>query len=708
MGYFHSRKALLLACSAMLVAQGAAAQDTNTGATETADKKKGRVTLLERLVVGAGKEKVAIDTPQAVTVLDQDDLDRRQAATVGDFFKNVPGVTVVGSDRVAGQAFNIRGIGALEAADESKILINIDGVNKFYEQYRMGSLFTEPELYKQVEVLRGPASSTLYGSGALGGTVNFTTKDASDFLEPGQTTAVRAKTSYESNGNGLLGSLTWAQRMNENTELLFSGNYRRSGTIYTALDKPISGSDFNSWSGLAKVTHRFADDNEQVIRLSYQQWQSNLNDTDYSQTGSLTFGTIDRDTSDKTFNFSYENPASDNPWLDLKFSFAYSDTSVAQKDAKLPASLASMANNALFLPSKYAYRTFSTRLENTIETSGENFENHLTGGIQLSHQSRVGETTTSGSAIGFHPQGTDSRMGLYLQDEFVWANKLTLIPGIRSDFVWQTPDKRIAGARDVDDVALSPKIAALYDINDNVSIFGSAAHTERMPTLDELYSWSAATGAGSYPGGRAPSLTLKKEKSNNYELGFSLSGDDLVQSGDSARLKFTAFHNNLTNMISTNPLTTSNTAVAYYVNIGRALIRGIEVEAAYDSDNVFASAAWSMMTGTDLVNHKALTTIPANSVSATLGGRLPEKNLEFGWNAFFAAPINTGATTGPFKAYQLHGIFLAWKPDEGMMKGLELRAGIDNLFNQPYQNNLSGDPGKGRTFKVSLAKLSGW
>lgn len=708
MGLVHTRKRWLLTCAAIIVAHGANAQDADSAQTTSADQKKGRVTLLERLVVGAGKEKVAIDTPQAVTVLDQDDLDRTQAATIGDFFRSIPGVTMAGSDRVAGQAFNIRGIGALEAADESKILINIDGVNKFYEQYRMGSLFTEPELYKQVEVLRGPASSTLYGSGALGGTINFTTKDASDFLEPGQTTAIRTKTSYESNGNGLLGSLTWAQRMGENTEFLFSGNYRRSDKISTASGQTISGSDFNSWSGLAKVTHHFADDNEQVIRLSYQQWQSDLNDTDYSQTGTLSFGTIDRDTVDRTLNFSYENPASDNPWLDLKFSMAYSDTSVDQKDSKLPASLSYLATNALFLPSKYAYRTFSSRLENTIETSGDGFENHLTTGVQFSHQTRVGETSTTGAAVSFHPQGTDTRLGLYVQDEFVWADRLTIIPGLRSDFVWQRPDSRIAGARNVDDVALSPKIAALYDINDNVGIFGSIAHTERMPTLDELYSWSAGTGTGSYPGGRAPSLSLEKEKSNNYEIGFALKGSDLVQGGDSGQLKFTAFHNNLTNMISTNPLTTSTSAVPYYVNIGKALIRGIEVEAAYSSDTVFGSAAWSMMTGTDLVNHKALTTIPANSVSATIGARLPDHNLEFGWNAFFAAPIKEGSTTGPFAAYQLHGIFVAWKPEDGMLKGLELRAGIDNLFNRQYQNNLSGDPGKGRTFKVSLAKLAGW
>jgi hemoglobin/transferrin/lactoferrin receptor protein len=57
-----------------------------------------------------------------------------------------------------------------------------------YESYRMGGFMSDMELYKRVEVLRGPAAGTLYGSGVLGGVINFTTKDASDFLEDDQTT----------------------------------------------------------------------------------------------------------------------------------------------------------------------------------------------------------------------------------------------------------------------------------------------------------------------------------------------------------------------------------------------------------------------------------------------------------------------------------------------------------------------------------------
>jgi hemoglobin/transferrin/lactoferrin receptor protein len=92
-------------------------------------------TFLGRLIFGAGQQKVAIDTPQAVSVLDQDDIDREQAANVGQILRNVPGAQTAGSDRPLGFAFNIRGIGATEqSASEARIIVNVDGVPKFYEQ----------------------------------------------------------------------------------------------------------------------------------------------------------------------------------------------------------------------------------------------------------------------------------------------------------------------------------------------------------------------------------------------------------------------------------------------------------------------------------------------------------------------------------------------------------------------------------------------
>ena len=88
----------------------------------------------------------------------------------------------------------------------------------------MVSTYSDPELYKSVEVLRGPASSTLYGSGTLAGVVNLTSKDAADFIQPGLMGAVRLKAAYDSNGDGTVTSGIWALEFGEGFEVLAAGS----------------------------------------------------------------------------------------------------------------------------------------------------------------------------------------------------------------------------------------------------------------------------------------------------------------------------------------------------------------------------------------------------------------------------------------------------------------------------------------------------
>jgi hemoglobin/transferrin/lactoferrin receptor protein len=92
----------------------------------------------------------------------------------------------------------------------------------------------------------------------------------------------------------------------------------------------------------------------------------------------------------------------------------------------------------------------------------------------------------------------------------------------------------------------------------------------------------------------------------------------------------------------------------------------------------------------------------------TIGAKIPKYDLAIGWRGLFAGSISTGATTGPFAGYAVHDLFADWKPDEGTLAGLEFRASVENLFDKRYQNNLAGDDGKGRTFKLTLAKTLGW
>jgi hemoglobin/transferrin/lactoferrin receptor protein len=710
------RKALLLGvasilCTGILGARVAQAQETAAG-------KQGRVTLLERLVVGAGVEKVAIDTPQAVTVVEQEEIDQKQAATVGEILRDIPGVNTSGSDRVLGQTFNIRGVGAPESAnEEGRIIVQVDGANKYYEQYRVGGFFAEPELYRRVEVLRGSASSTLYGSGALGGVILFETKDASDFIREGENGALRLKGGYTSSDQGGLGSAILAQRMGQDAEFLLAGTYRAADEYETGDGNVVRSSDFESWSGLAKGTFDVGEEGK--LRLSYQQWDSDADDQDFAQLGTqTTFGTIDRHVIDRTAVVSYENPVSGNDMLDLKLSASYSDTTVEQTDASGNSAFRlTCLSSVLFCDSEYAYRTWQLNAENRMEWQGEAWENFLTVGVQTAHQTRVADVVRNGDdlPVTFHPEGTDLKAGVFVQNEFIWDERLTLIPGVRVDWRWLEPDEAVIGGEATEDTALSPKLAAHYKVTDWVAVFGSVAHTERFPSLDETFSTSSSSSVF------LPSLDLEKERSNNYELGFALSGYDLVQAGDAAQLKTTGFYNDITDLIALNPA--RGPTMPGFINVGEAEIYGFEVEAAYDSTHVFASAGYSYVEGKDKQTDEYLTTIAPHELSFTLGGKIPEHALRFGWRARFVAdpqderrrsdePVivspSRAVSDRYAEAFKVHDLFVSWTPEEGRFAGWDAQFGVENVFDKQYKEFLHNDPAKGRTFKVSLAKQLGW
>jgi hemoglobin/transferrin/lactoferrin receptor protein len=110
MGLVGRNMAVLLGGAAMTILLGAQAgwaQETEQTEQATTEQqqaqvvneadKKGRVTQLQRLVLGAGVEKVAVDTPSAVTVLDQTDIDTLQPETIGEIIEAIPGVNNTGS-----------------------------------------------------------------------------------------------------------------------------------------------------------------------------------------------------------------------------------------------------------------------------------------------------------------------------------------------------------------------------------------------------------------------------------------------------------------------------------------------------------------------------------------------------------------------------------------------------------------------------------
>src|SRR5690606_9748893 len=96
---------------------------------------------------------------------------------------------------------------------------------------------------------------------------------------------------------------------------------------------------------------------------------------------------------------------------------------------------------------------------------GERWENFLTYGWQTSYQTRsAAGVTGTGTPVSFphHPDGTDLKTGVFVQNEFIWDERLTVIPGIRFDWRQLTPGGSTPLTQDMSDWAVSPKIAAHY------------------------------------------------------------------------------------------------------------------------------------------------------------------------------------------------------------------------------------------------------
>lgn len=526
---------------------------------------------------------------------------------------------------------------------------------------------------------------------------------------------MRVKGSYSSNGSETLTSGILAHRLNETFEILAAGNFRRSDLQKLATGGNLQGSEFTAWSGLLKGTMHL--DDEQVVRLSYQRWNSNADNQDYAQTGTVpignsqNFGTVDRAVTDQTTVLSYENPASDNEMLDLKMQLSYSDTAVNQSDA----SAAAFGN---FFQADYGYKTLQANVQNASTFTGDNWVNYLTYGIQASHQTRVA-TPKTGTVITTHPEGTSTNLGVFAQTEHTIDEKLTLIAGARGDYSYLDPSDALTTTTPNGQFAFSPKVAALYRFNDNLNVFGSAAHTERMPTLDEMFQYGTNN--------RMANLNLRKESSDNFEAGFGLQGYDLVSEGDTVGIKTTAFVNNITDGIRTNPVASN---APYFVNIAGMRLWGLEIEGSYESETVFARIAYTLTRGdytqsfvgsgatgqsaaaTNAANTRsagqAVDNLPQDKIVLTVGGRVPEQQLEYGAKVTVAANpityVDTVPVTGKPDGWAKLDLYANWKPQEGPLAGIEAQFGIDNVFDTDYRENLSMDRSKGRTFKLTLAK----
>jgi outer membrane receptor protein involved in Fe transport len=180
---------------------------------------------LEVLTVTATKtERSAFEVPASVSIIGPERIESEQPQSIGDLLEELPNVELLSGPRRIGETANIRGF------DEERIVTTIDGARQNFNIGHQGRFFIEPDLLKHVEVYRG-TNSALYGSGAIGGVIALTTKDASDFLDPGERGGARLKGGFQDVNDEWLGSVAAYGRIAKDIEYLGNVTYRASSDL---------------------------------------------------------------------------------------------------------------------------------------------------------------------------------------------------------------------------------------------------------------------------------------------------------------------------------------------------------------------------------------------------------------------------------------------------------------------------------------------
>ena len=340
---------------------------------QSADNKSVMATSLDAVTVTATRtKKTVLQSAQAVNVVLSEQIEKQLESNLFNVLDMIPNVSANGGPRNGGQKFNIRGF-----SDAEDVLVTVDGMVQTFEKYRMGSLFTDPELYRTVSIKRG-TSTVLHGGGALGGVVQLELKDAADFLRDGETAGAKVKLGFDSNNDQQNGSVFAFARPIEELDLLAAVVKRDSDDFELSNGEMLDNSGIENGSLLLKAEYFLTDDS--LLGATFNTTQDDQR-TGFNTTDPGAWGTVYREVEQTVANLSYELTPSDNQYIDLTLKLGFTSSQVTESDG------VGMLKDFIGIKSNYEYNITTFDAMNTSKLG----EHTVTYGVQYTDKERVGE-----------------------------------------------------------------------------------------------------------------------------------------------------------------------------------------------------------------------------------------------------------------------------------------------------------------------------
>lgn len=437
------------------------------------------IILDEVVVTASGYEQDIKNAPATINIITQEDLKSKNIQDLGQALKNIAGIDVSFNNQGTSN-FSIRGFG------KDYLLVLVDGKRKnsiagfFDHDISPSDGFAIPpiEAIERIEVIKG-ASSTLYGSDAVGGVINIITKK---------------------NTNKFYASLKLNTLINQHSE------YANSGGFETFLNIPITDNFSSSFrakyykKGASKLVYPngiLASNQGDKLqnynigtRLNYNFLDNHNIYFDYERINSEIFYISDK-SEERDKKVIQDNFALDYKGeIDTTSINSFAQTNLIKDKSANSKGKTIVIDNKLIHPFDFDKFGIAT----------------LSAGINYQYEDYKGESENESKMLN-DKKLSQKTYSPYLELEYFLPENLTITQGLRYT------------KSNLFDKEISPRIYASYNLNDNFTIKGGVSKGYKLPKIKEIYNGLLGTVRS---GGRNiyGNPNLKPENSINYELGF--------------------------------------------------------------------------------------------------------------------------------------------------------------------------------------------
>jgi vitamin B12 transporter len=442
---------------------------------------------METVVVSAARTPVSAElSGSSFTIIDREVLEQRQLSTLSEILRDVPGFAV-NRGGVTGSTTQIR----VRGSEGNQVLVFIDGIE--VNDLSQGSEFNFAHLsaseIERAEIVRGPQSA-LWGSDALGGVINITTRRGkgpvkiTGFAEAGSFATMHGGGSISGGGDNyhfnVAGSYLRSNGDNISRDNDEDDGYKNGSVTLSAGYSPFTMLSFDIVSRFTEATNEFDEtdffitglpadsDSETAVSQNYSRLQAKLSlyDGSWEHKAGIALSNTDND----NFSNGIENSSTQGK----KYKFDY-QTSVFLETSGL-----ANLTHALTFAVEHEIEKFTQR-----------------GSISFGNNPNQDLRTDSTSYIG------EYRVTL--------AENISLSGSIRSD-----------NNSDYQNATTYRTTAAYFLDEQGLRIHASYGTGIKNPTFTERFGFFASSLFSAFVG----NPDLKPEKSRGWEVGFDKSFSD--------------------------------------------------------------------------------------------------------------------------------------------------------------------------------------